>query len=73
MPAPVTTYVYDANNRLLSETIGDAATAYTYDANGNTLTAGDKTYTYNTRGSRPGTATVQLPQPTPTTQADCGM
>ena len=54
MPAPVTTYAYDANNRLLSETVGDTATAYTYDANGNTLTAGDKTYTYNTRGQQTG-------------------
>ena len=50
----VTTYAYDANNRLLGETIGDAATAYTYDANGNTLTAGNKTYTYNTRGQQSG-------------------
>ena len=50
----ITTYAYDANNRLLSETVGDTATAYTYDANGNTLTAGDKTYTYNTRGQQTG-------------------
>ena len=50
----VTTYAYDANNRLLDETVGDTATAYTYDANGNTLTAGDKTYTYNTRGQQTG-------------------
>ena len=27
---------------------------YTYDANGNTLTAGDKTYTYNDRGQQTG-------------------
>ncbi len=52
----ITTYAYDANNRLLSETVGDTATAYTYDANGNTLTAGDKTYTYNTRGQQTGFA-----------------
>ena len=50
----VTTYAYDANNRLLSETVGDTVTVYTYDANGNTLTAGDKTYTYNTRGQQSG-------------------
>ena len=50
----VTTYAYDANNRLLGETVGDTATAYTYDANGNTLTAGDKTYTYNDRGQQTG-------------------
>ena len=52
----VTTYAYDANNRLLGETVGDTVTAYTYDANGNTLTAGDKTYTYNTRGQQTGFA-----------------
>ena len=27
---------------------------YTYDANGNTLTAGEKTYTYNDRGQQTG-------------------
>ena len=52
----VTSYTYDANNRLLGETVGDTATAYTYDANGNTLTAGEKTYTYNTRGQQSGFA-----------------
>ena len=50
----ITTYAYDANNRLLSETVGDTVTTYTYDANGNTLTAGDKTYTYNDRGQQTG-------------------
>ena len=54
MPAPVTTYVYDANNRLLTETVGETTASYTYDANGNTLTAGDKTYTYNVRGQQSG-------------------
>jgi len=32
---------------LLSETTGGITTAYTYDANGNTLSAGSKSYTYN--------------------------
>ena len=41
---------------MLSETVGDTVTAYTYDANGNTLTAGDKTYTYNARGQQSGFA-----------------
>ena len=50
----VTAYAYDANNRLLSETVGGETTAYTYDANGNTLTAGDKTCTYNDRGQQTG-------------------
>ena len=55
MPAPVTTtYAYDANNRLLSETVGDTVTAYTYDANGNMLTVGDKFYAYNVRGQQSG-------------------
>ena len=31
-------YIYDLNNRLISETEAGVATVYTYDANGNTLT-----------------------------------
>jgi len=34
----VTTYAYDANDRLLSETTGGVATAYAYSNNGNLLT-----------------------------------
>ena len=41
---------------LLSETVGEATKTYTYGANGNTLTAGDKTYTYNDRGQQSGFA-----------------
>jgi RHS repeat-associated protein len=33
----VTSYTYDANDRLLTETLQGAMTTYTYDANGNTL------------------------------------
>ncbi|MEM1263492.1 MAG: Ig-like domain-containing protein [Pseudomonadota bacterium] len=36
--AGTTTYVYDINDRLTSETTGGVVTAYTYDDNGNTLT-----------------------------------
>jgi len=46
-----TSYVYDPNDRLLSETTGGVATSYTYDANGNTLTkqspGSNTTYTYD--------------------------
>jgi RHS repeat-associated protein len=41
--AGVTTYVYDNNDRLLTETNGTKTTIYTYDLNGNTLTHGDGT------------------------------
>jgi RHS repeat-associated protein len=41
--AGVTTYVYDNNDRLLTETNGTKITIYTYDLNGNTLTHGDGT------------------------------
>jgi YD repeat-containing protein len=34
-----TVYTYDANDRLLSETLGSKVTTYTYHADGNTLTA----------------------------------
>lgn len=41
-PAPgegsVTTYTYDPNDRLITETTDEGTTTYTYDANGNTLT-----------------------------------
>ena len=33
----ITTYVYDAQDRLTSETLGGQATVYSYDKNGNTL------------------------------------
>jgi|GEM_PF-1022227 len=50
--AGVTTYVYDANDRLLEESGPDGVTTYSYDENGNTLqkSAPDGTvdYTYNT-------------------------
>ena len=50
--APVTTsYVYDANDRLVSETTAGAETRYTYDANGNTRSkatpSGTTSYTFD--------------------------
>ena len=33
----MTTYIYDANDRLLTETLAGDVTQYTYDNNGNTL------------------------------------
>ncbi len=41
--AGVTTYVYDNNDRLLTETNGTKITTSTYDNNGNNLTRGDGT------------------------------
>ena len=49
-----TTYTYDGLGRLTGETTGEDSITYTYDASGNTLTAGDKTYTYNDRGQQTG-------------------
>ena len=49
-----TEYAYDGAGRLLSETKDGAVIAYTYDANGNTLSAGNKSYTYNARGQQVG-------------------
>lgn len=44
----ITSSIYDKENRLITEFKNDGtSTDYTYDANGNTLTAGDKTYTYD--------------------------
>ena len=34
-----TAYEYDANNRLLKETVAGIATTYAYDANGNMISA----------------------------------
>src|SRR5262249_25773012 len=46
-----TSYVYDADDRLLTETLGGQVTGYTYDANGNTLTkdgpTGNVAYTWD--------------------------
>ena len=46
-----TTYAYDANNRLTSETKDNVTTTYTYDNNGNTIgkAAGTRldVYSYN--------------------------
>jgi RHS repeat-associated protein len=47
----VTTYTYDSNDRLLTETSGSTTTTYTYNANGNMLTKSGgsttDTYTYD--------------------------
>ncbi|WP_405987970.1 RHS repeat-associated core domain-containing protein [Streptomyces sp. NBC_00986] len=47
--ASTNAYVYDYANRLTSWTSGSTTTGYTYDADGNRLTAGPTTYTYNAR------------------------
>ena len=48
----ITSYTYDANNRLLTETEDGTTKTYTYDANGNQLTGDGATYTYNARGQQ---------------------
>jgi RHS repeat-associated protein len=47
--ASTNTYAYDYANRLTSWTSGSTTTGYTYDADGNRLTAGSTTYTYDAR------------------------
>ncbi|MDF2269320.1 DNA/RNA non-specific endonuclease [Streptomyces coacervatus] len=47
--ASANSYAYDYANRLTSWTSGSTTTGYTYDADGNRLTAGSTTYTYNAR------------------------
>ncbi|MFC8435396.1 LamG-like jellyroll fold domain-containing protein, partial [Streptomyces sp. NPDC057253] len=47
--ASTNTYAYDYANRLTSWTSGATTTGYTYDADGNRLTAGSTTYTYDAR------------------------
>ncbi|MEU1481185.1 LamG-like jellyroll fold domain-containing protein [Streptomyces sp. NPDC005760] len=47
--ASANTYGYDYANRLTSWTSGSTTTGYTYDGDGNRLTAGSTTYTYNAR------------------------
>ena len=51
-------YNYDSTDlrsvTITAVTADGVETTYTYDANGNTLTAGDKTYTYNDRGQQTG-------------------
>ena len=53
-----TVYNYDSTDlrsvTVTAVTADGVETTYTYDANGNTLTAGDKTYTYNDRGQQTG-------------------
>ena len=49
-----TTYAYDLNNRLLGETTGTTVKSYTYDVDGNTLTAGNESYTYDVRNRQIG-------------------
>ncbi len=58
-----TSYTYDANGRLLTETTGAVVTTYTYDANGNTLTkftsaTDHTTYVYDARGDLVTVTTV---------------
>ena len=45
--AVATQYRYDRFNRLISQTVGSQVTSYTYDANGNRLTAGSSTFVYD--------------------------
>jgi len=45
-----TTYVYDEADRLLSKTKGTETTLYTLDNDGNLLTKGDQTFTWNKDG-----------------------
>ncbi|WP_406445219.1 LamG domain-containing protein [Streptomyces sp. NBC_00631] len=47
--AATDTYAYDYADRLTSWTAGSTTTGYTYDGDGNRLTAGATTYTYNAR------------------------
>ncbi|MFF7278360.1 LamG-like jellyroll fold domain-containing protein [Streptomyces griseorubiginosus] len=47
--ASTNTYAYDYANRLTSWTSGSTTTGYSYDRDGNRLTAGSTTYTYNAR------------------------
>jgi RHS repeat-associated protein len=47
--ASTNSYAHDYANRLTSWTSGSTTTGYTYDADGNRLTAGSTTYTYNAR------------------------
>ena len=44
----VTNYTYDNADQLITSVLGTTTTNYTYDANGNRLTAGTVTNTYNT-------------------------
>ena len=44
---PVTTYTYDTADQLI-EIVGPGAAAFTYNANGDQLTAGGDSFTYNT-------------------------
>jgi RHS repeat-associated protein len=46
-PNQTTTYTYNAADELTESLIGTAATSYTYDDNGNQLTAGADTFTYD--------------------------
>ena len=57
-PKIFTNYILHAS--LLTETEGNSTKSYTYDANGNTLTAGDATYTYNARGQQTGYSTTTV-------------
>ena len=56
-----TAYTYDVNNRLLTQTVGTAATNYTYDANGNQKTAetADGTLQYGYDGLNRMTAAAE--------------
>ncbi len=49
LPAAVSSAAYDADNRLTNWTTGGGATNPTYDANGNLLTAGTQTFTWDSR------------------------
>jgi RHS repeat-associated protein len=49
LPSQVSSATYDADNRLLTWNVPGGGTSFTYDHNGNMLTAGSTTYTWDDR------------------------